>query len=598
VTGRRVLGWSLLALAACGGGQTRLNLFSTQWEDDRGASIAAVWKRIGSREIPAAADVVVGVSAHGDTMIGLPLLGHQAPWTFPHPLDARPVVAGSVVVGSGGGEAFALDATTGQVIWRRATGGLALTGAGDDGAVTVVTFQRSGGLGSVLLGVTHDGEVVRQIETDKALGAPAVVDRMAFVPWSGEYVSVIDLSNGDETARVTVREETSRAWTASGSLWFGERAFTRFDERIAEASSDKASTATVPLRDLPGTPKLMPPGATPLPPEANAGDKVRLYARPIPAPSGIAIEDGRHYATYFRVAMGFDTAGGKLGWVHVSDADFLGGGAAPGGIVLCDERGSVIAFDAATGGVISKSTLGQPIRACVVNIDSLRLNHGPEEPPLVAQLEAAVRVDDPMITSAQRFLLRELTAVDDPTVTQTLVDLASDPRTSPDLLADGRKALAKRRNGAPAMEAALQRHYDFLRDILRAPPVGPIADALAGMRETSAAPLLAAHLLDPADSEDDLKRAAAALAVLAGPGEVPTMRQFFGMYRASAEDDDVAAAVVSIGKALLTTSDHAARADVEAAIDDPMTVPSAKEGLLAARTAERTAPAAADNVEK
>ena len=125
-----------------------------------------------------------------------------------------------------------------------------------------------------------------------------------------------------------------------------------------------------------------------------------------------------------------------------------------------------------------------------------------------------------------------------------------------------------------------------------------VADALAGMRETSAAPLLAAHLLDPADSEDDLKRAAAALVVLAGPSEVPTMRQFFGMYRASAEDDDVADAVVSIGKALLATSDHAARADVEAAIDDPMTVPSAKEGLLASRTAEQTAPAAADNVEK
>jgi outer membrane protein assembly factor BamB len=114
---------------------------------------------------------------------------------------------------------------------------------------------------------------------------------------------------------------------------------------------------------------------------------------------------------------------------------------------------------------------------------------------------------------------------------------------------------------------------------LRAPPVGPIADALGAMQETAAAGALASHLLDPADSEDDLKRAAAALAVIGGPKELPTMRQFFGMYRASAEDDDVAAAVVSIGKALMSLGDKAGRAAVEAAVQDPLTVPYARERL-------------------
>ena len=42
------------------------------------------------------------------------------------------------------------------------------------------------------------------------------------------------------------------------------------------------------------------------------------------------------------------------------------------------------------------------------------------------------------------------------------------------------------------MEAALERHYDFLKDVLRSPPVGPIAQALGAMKETRAAPLLAA----------------------------------------------------------------------------------------------------------
>jgi len=244
---------------SCGGGQTRLNLFSTDWTDDGGATIARVWQRLGSASIPAATDVAIGVAGHEDKLIGLSLVSGSK-WTFSHPLDARPVVAGTVVVASGGGEVFALDASNGNLIWKRPTGGLSLLGAGDDGSVTAVTFRRSGDAGSVLLAVAHDGQMVRQIETGKVLGTPAVVGGMAFVPWAGQYVSVIDLAHGDETARVTVRQKSSRAWTEGGTLWFGEVGFIRFDERIRDASKGKATTVAVPPRELPGMPKMIPPG--------------------------------------------------------------------------------------------------------------------------------------------------------------------------------------------------------------------------------------------------------------------------------------------------------------------------------------------------
>jgi hypothetical protein len=109
------------------------------------------------------------------------------------------------------------------------------------------------------------------------------------------------------------------------------------------------------------------------------------------------------------------------------------------------------------------------------------------------------------------------------------------------------------------------------------------------MKEKAAAPLLAAHLLDPEDTDDDTKQAAAALAVVAGPGELPAMRRFFGMYRATADDDDVAAAVVSVGGALLALGDKEGRAQVELAVGDAMTVPYARdrlENLLAGNDAE------------
>jgi outer membrane protein assembly factor BamB len=578
----RVLALSALVACACGGGQTRLNLFSTDWEDDRGASIERIRQRIAGTAIPPSADIAVGVTRDGDSIVGLPLSTGESQWTFAHPVEGRPTVAGNLVIGSGDGELFALDAATGRVLWKRPTGGLALLGAGDDGSVTVATFRQAGAIGSVLLAITHDGEVVRQIETDKALGAPAVVGRMAFVPWAGQYVSVIDLTNGNEAARVTLRAESSRAFTESGALWFGELGFIRFDERIREASRGKASTVMVPARDLPGMPKLMAAGSVPLPATATAEDKVRLYARPVSRGDGAGIEEGRFFATYFRVAMGFDGNGAKLAWARLEGADFLAGAAAPGGVVLCDERGTVVALEAKGGAVTAQWDLGRPLRTCVVNMDEGHIAataDGATTKPLIAELEEIVRADDPQLAAAQRMLLRELASLPDESATKTLVDLASDPRTGPALLVDARAALAKRRNGASYMEAALERHYDYLRDVLRAPPVGPMAEALGAMNEKAAAPLLASHLLDPSDTEDDVKQAAAALAVVGGPAEVPAMQQFFGMYRASTDDDDVAAAVVSIGQALVTLRGTQGRAEVLAAVDDPMTVPYARDRL-------------------
>jgi outer membrane protein assembly factor BamB len=573
--------WTRAALgctvAACGGGQSHVALFSTNWEDDGGASIGRVWERLGSTPVPESADVVVGVAGHSDKLVGAPL-GGGSKWTFAHPLDTRPVVTGGVVVGSGGDEAFALDAKTGSVLWRRPTGGLPLVGAGDDGTITLAAFRKAGGAGSVLLAVGHDGQIVRQLETEKAVGTPAVLGHVAFVPWSGQYVTVIDLTTGDEVARVTLRDQTTRAWTQGGSLWFGEVGYTRFDEHVREASRGKATHVSLPAREIPGSPPPMLPGDKPRHPTADAQDKVRLYARPQGTASGAVVQDDRWYATYFRLVLGFDAAKGKLGWVHLHKADFLGGAAAAGGLVLCDDQGKVIELDAKTGGATAEIDLGEPVQACIVNVDARHVNASPDAKPLAQQLSEAVRAEDPQLVIAQKLLLRELAGMEDESATGTLVDLASDPRTSPDLLVEARRALANRRNGATAMETALGRHYDFLKDVLRPPPVGPIAQALGAMKQKDAAGLLATHLLDPADTDDDVKEAAAALAVVAGPPQLPSLREFFGLYRASAPNDDVAQAVVSVGQALVTLGDEGV---VVAASRDGATVPYARERLEA-----------------
>jgi outer membrane protein assembly factor BamB len=112
-----------------------------------------------------------------------------------------------------------------------------------------------------------------------------------------------------------------------------------------------------------------------------------------------------------------------------------------------------------------------------------------------------------------------------------------------------------------------------LKDVLRSPPVGPIAQALASMKDASAAPLLADHLFDPADTDDDILQAAKALAILGGPSQLPTWKEFFSVYHASAETPEISSAVVSVGESLLRFGGKDGRALVDHAIADPNTVP-------------------------
>jgi hypothetical protein len=126
---------------------------------------------------------------------------------------------------------------------------------------------------------------------------------------------------------------------------------------------------------------------------------------------------------------------------------------------------------------------------------------------------------------------------------------------------------------------ALGRHYDFVSGVLLAPPVGPLADALAASNETRAAPLLAKHLNDPANSADDVAHAARALVKLATAAEYEDLRTFFALYRATADDEALVAAVVACAEAMLRVGGEAGRALVERAAQDPLTQSDVRRAL-------------------
>jgi outer membrane protein assembly factor BamB len=588
---------SAFSVTGCGGNELHPKLFSSDWSDDGGASIAGVRNKLRDVQFTRGADVVLAIPTSAkNKIIGMPMSG-GAKWTVTHALDARPQIAGSIVVGSGGGEVFALDATTGKQLWSRATGGLPVRGAGDDGNLTAVTLGKVDSAGSVLLVIARDGSVKRQVETDKVLGVPAMLGAHVFVPWSNQYVSAYDAVTGEEVGRVTLREKVSRAWTESSALYFGEVGIFRFDDHIKDASKNGASHIGIPQRELPGTPRLLVPGTERIPVVANALDQARLYARPAGGAVGAyGVDTNRFFATYYSLIMSFDSQSGKLAWVHTNKADVIGGEAVPGGLVTCDEDGKVITFDSKSGGVLAEASFGEPIQSCVVFLDSYKpQGSAPAKGTLSEQISTAVTNREATLATAQRLLLRELATLPDESATKTLVDLARDPRTPPVVEKDARTALAQRRTGAQYMLSALAKHYDFLGDVLVSPPVGPMAEALAAMKEPKASSTLAPYLTDPNITDDDVKRVAAAMLVSATPQELPQLRTFFMMYRAGSESEDMAIATATVAQTILKLDPKDGRTLLTDAAKDPFTTVSVKnklEAILAAEPAP-AAPAAA-----
>ena len=555
--------------------------------------IEAVRQALASTPVPAGADVAVGVAGHGQRLIGQPLSG-GARWTFVHNIDSRPIIAGGVVVAAGGGELFALDARDGHRLWARPIGALGIRGAGDDGTFTVVTMTRAGGPGSTLLAVGHDGSVLRQIEADVALGSPSVVSHLAFVPWSNQYVSVLDVSDGRETARLLLRETTSHAWTSGGALYFGELGMFRFDEKIKDASKGHADHVGLPTKTLPGQPLFFAPGADVARSVATAADETRLYARPSRANAPLALDSDRFYATYFRLVFGLTAHQARLAWVHVLPVDAIGGAAGQGSLVLCDTSGKLTALDAQGGGVYeAPPALGEALESCVVQVDAFVPTGNPASPgPLVGQIRLALQDRDRELASGQTFMMRELATLNDEAGTEILLEMATDSRLTPAAQEEIRTALAGRRSGARYYVATLDKHYDFLRDVA-APPVGPLAIALTAMKDPGAAHALALHLFEPADSDKDLLEVARALVTLAGPAEAPLLAQFFALYRdAPPEPEEIPLAAGLVAEALLRVGGKEGDAIVHAALAHAGTNPHVRAKIQALTDAnvQRAAP--------
>ncbi|MEZ4232325.1 MAG: PQQ-binding-like beta-propeller repeat protein [Polyangiaceae bacterium] len=320
-------------LAACGGAGALSGAFDTTWQNDGGQSISSVQRDLASASIPKGTGIAVGVVKGG--LVASTLGGKS--WKYTGAVDARPKITGDVVVATGDGQLFALDARTGQKLWSIASGGRSLRGAGDDGTYTVASLGALNGGQSRLVVIKRGGGVILDAEPEPEIGSPAIVGGIAFIPWGNQYVSAIDVTTGAERGRLLMRQQVTHAENLGGELFFGEAQLLHFDPKIGAAASGGGTLAALPKHELPGTPRWFAPGAEVQSPSASAPDRIRLIAKPLG--DGKFERNDRMAATYFRVAMGFGASDGELRWAKLVDSDiFLGGAAVREGFAFCTSR--------------------------------------------------------------------------------------------------------------------------------------------------------------------------------------------------------------------------------------------------------------------
>ncbi|HEX5099271.1 MAG TPA: hypothetical protein VFV94_07210, partial [Polyangiaceae bacterium] len=281
----------------------------------------------------------------------------------------------------------------------------------------------------------------------------------------------------------------------------------------------------------------------------------------------------------------------RLAWTDAFQGDTVGGAAAASGFVFCDATGKVHLYDAA-GGAGPVLDLGAKLVVCSVGAGGLRITGGKPRGTLAQQIEQSLARLDPNMAAAEKLLVDELGKLQDPEVTRILIAFVRDGRLPPELRDTAGKLLAARRNGEEFMLSALARHYDFVSGETP-PPVAPLADALGALGESRAAPLLARHLNDPANTVEDVEHAARALEKLATSAELPELRTFFALYRATADEDALVSAAVSAATALVRVGGSEGRTLVERALADPLTQANVRAGLSKLVAPKESAPESA-----
>lgn len=539
--------------AGCGGEQTPLGEVFREENSTRSLAKIEGFLRpvLGKKE---STPIAIGVTQ--SAILGQPLTGGSG-WRFDHPVSSRPEISGTVIVGVGGGEVFALRASDGTLLWTRPSGGMELLGAGDDGSTTVVSLRSSAGRWSMLLAMDRDGQVQRQLETEQHLGRPAVLRGIAFIPWANRHVTAYDILLGQEVARLSMHRGLSNALLDQGNLLFGAQSLVRLDEQLARWPADELPRAEIPEIPLLSTPRMVPRLEDTRALRAGPTDQLRVYARATPIGEPIGLLRGRFYFSYHQVLLAQKKEGELPIWVRLLEQPMIGGDVFRGGLALCGEDGHVLLLGESHGTTEANFSLGQPVLSCIVQGGSLeRFESGTSTESLTTQIATLLQAQDPQLAPLQYEMLSLLGYTEDAQTTRIFINFYLDPNISTLLKERILLSIEKRKQGIDAMLTTLERPATSLEEVSL---VAALTKALLSLRESRIVPLLLIHLENTLVDSKTVQTFTGAIEELSTKREISQLRRAFDRLRRSTSLAQQQATIVIAKTLLRLDKQHSSR---------------------------------------
>ena len=576
-----------LGLAACGGAGG----LSPAFPEARRAELEAITAELEAAAPREEGAVVVGVSPAPVRLWAWDARTGSVRWAVEAAPEVAPRVAGDVVVSQEAGSLVVRRLADGGVAARVETDGLTLRGADGEGGLSVLTLSTGGGVGArsrvVLL---RNGAVAWSLAVDQAVGEPALHGGIVALPWAQQNLSLLDAATGRERARIHFgRGVVGHARAVGGRILFGQRGLAALDAslaldaalaRDAGGPADGASAAEtswlMPGTDaLPGSPALFRDGYQPPPSASSAAHHVQLAWAGAREGRGPRLDGDTMYLVFYRALFALEPSGARARWVATLPADVVGAAVTADTVVVLDEAGALHALSREDGRTVGHADVG--LGATWASLDGVTLPAlaPTETTSLGDQLLAATQDTDARLVPARAFAARLLAASPAPDVTARVLALCEDRALPPALRAAGCEALSQRRNGLEHALTALGRHAGHLTGTT-APPVGPLAQAVAAAGLRAAVPALIAHLRDPATPTADLVPLAAALGALGEPAAVEPLEAFVRLHHAESPEGPLADALTACMAALVLLEGPSAHTLLTEIAGSPMTMPAVR----------------------
>ena len=560
---------AVAVLPACGGGSSAA--FSLTYPDNRAEDLDAVLSAISTA--PPRQDPAVIVGAATDQVFAFDLRAGRLLWRHPAHPRSMPQLAGDAVVIHDEGGVVVRDLQSGAVRLTYDDEAMHLIGADGSGGVGAFVLSTGGGVGAhSRLVVLRDGSLDWDVAVDQALGVPAVLAGMVFVPWNNQNLSILDAASGREVARVRIPDSViGTAFVRDNVVYVGQDAVYRIGPELARGGPG-ARFAPAPA-ELPGQPAFLVNAFQPPPTANSAVHSVRLVFCPAPEGPDLGLTDGHLYLAFYKLIFALDPSGEDVAWIYLHPRDIVGALAQPGGLWLVDDSGGVVFVGAQDGLVRFSGSIGVTPTSALVRAGDFDPSGQPQgaSRPVIEQLLAAAQGTDARLVPARTLAITMLARHGEPEVTGHVITLCDDGSLAPMVRSAACESLAGRSSGAEQVMAALERHAAFLEGT-RAPPVGALADAAARMGDTRVVPLLIAHLRDPETPSEDLPAVFAALKALGDANAAASIRDFLRLYHADDMDENTRTTLVAAIDALVSLTGPVARETLDEIATDPLAI--------------------------